>query len=301
MESTDRLPACRNRGDGSARRRTYWRRPGADHQVGREGAVNVTTEEILFEKEGALAWVTFNRPQARNAMTWNMYSHLEEYCDRIEQDPEIRVAILRGAGGKAFVAGTDIGQFADFVTPQHAIDYETRMDRIIGRLERVTKPTIALLEGYTVGGGATIAMACDFRYATPDLKFGAPIARTLGNTLSMANFARLVDLLGPGRAKEVMMLAKLVEAQDALAAGLVNEVVEADRIEARVREVADQLCGHAPLTLRAIKESVRRIQEARRVPPEIGEDLIVSCYMSEDFRGAVRAFLNKEKWVWRGR
>lgn len=261
----------------------------------------MSADEILFEKQGPLAWVTFNRPQARNAMTWNMYNHLEELCERIDSDPEIRVAIFRGAGGKAFVAGTDISQFTEFREPQDALNYEERIDRIIGRLERIGKPTIALIEGYCVGGGATIAMACDFRYATPDMKFGAPIAKTLGNCLSMANFARLVDLLGPARTKEAIMLAKLVEAPEALAAGLVNEVVEPEQIEGRVREIAGVLLSHAPRTLHAVKEAVRRIQAHRRIAPAEGEDLILSCYMSEDFREAVRAFLEKRKHTWTGR
>lgn len=261
----------------------------------------MSTDEILYHKEGQLAWITFNRPQARNAMTWNMYNNLVAFCDQAEADPDVRVLIMRGAGGKAFVAGTDIGQFTEFNTPEDAIGYETRVDGINDRLERFAKPSIALIEGFCVGGGAAIAMTCDFRYVTPDVKFGVPIARTLGNTLSMANFARLLDLLGPARAKEVMMLAKLVEAPELLAAGMANEVVEADRIEARVREIAETLCSHAPLTLRAIKESLRRVQAHRRVAPHEGEDLILSCYLSDDFKNAVRAFLEKRKHTWTGR
>lgn len=259
------------------------------------------TAELLFEKQGQLAWVTFNRPQARNAMTWAMYEGLVAACDRIDADPEIRVAIFRGAGGKAFVAGTDIGQFTAFDRPEDGIAYEERIDRIIDRLERVQKPTIALVEGFCVGGGATIALACDFRFATPALKFGVPIARTLGNCLSMANIGRLVDLLGPARTKDVLMLARLVEAPEALAAGVVTEVVAADQIEARVLEVAETLCGHAPLTLRAVKEAVRRTQDHRRPAPEAGADLIGSCYTSADFKGAVRAFLEKRPHTWTGR
>src|SRR5687767_11785634 len=134
--------------------------------------------ELLFERQGALAIVTFNRPEARNAMTWSMYEGLAEACETLEGDAELRVLILRGAGGKAFVAGTDISQFRTFRTPADGMEYERRMDRVIARLEAVSKPTIAAVAGVAVGGGATIALACDLRYCTPDSAFGVPIART---------------------------------------------------------------------------------------------------------------------------
>lgn len=259
------------------------------------------TEEILLERNGAVAVITFNRPQARNALTWNMYDRLVEYCDEVDQSPDIRAVILRGAGEAAFVAGTDIGQFQAFQRPQDAIAYEQRIERVLDRLERVHRPTIALLRGYCVGGGLSIAAACDFRYAAPDLRMGVPIARTLGNCLSMSNCARILDLVGPARAKELIMQAKLLTAEQALALGLVNEVVPADRLEEHVRAVASSLAELAPLTLRATKEAIRRIQARRRIEPREGEDLIVSCYMSEDFRAAVRAFLEKRAYRWTGR
>lgn len=261
----------------------------------------MATDELLFHKDGKQAWITFNRPKVRNAMTWAMYTRLEEVCEEIDADPDIRVAVLRGAGGQAFVAGTDISQFAEFASEQDPLDYEQRIDRIVGRVESLSKPTIALLEGYCVGGGAAIALACDFRYATPDLQFGIPIAKTLGNCLSMANFARLVDLLGPARTKEVLMLARLLGADEARTAGVVNDAFPAEAIESEVRAVANTLTGLAPLTLRATKEALRRIQAHRRTPPEDGEDLILSCYMSEDFREAVKAFTEKRRHQWLGR
>ncbi|HXF83376.1 MAG TPA: enoyl-CoA hydratase/isomerase family protein [bacterium] len=258
-------------------------------------------EEILLAREGAIATITFNRPHARNALTWNMYDRLIDLCDEVDRDPDVRVVILRGAGEAAFVAGTDISQFEAFQGPQDAIAYEQRIERVLDRLERVHRPTIALLRGYCVGGGLSIAAACDFRYAAPDLQLGVPIARTLGNCLSMSNVARILDLVGPARAKELIMQARLLNADQALALGLVTEVVPAGRLEARVREVAEQLTTLAPLTLRATKEAIRRIQLRRRIEPREGEDLIVACYMSEDFRGAVRAFLTKQAYRWTGR
>ncbi len=255
--------------------------------------------EFLFEQDGPLATVTFNRPEARNAMTWAMYDGLEEACETVDKTPEVRVLILRGAGGKAFVAGTDISQFQTFRTPDDALDYERRLDRVIGRLESVTKPTIAAIEGYATGAGAVIALACDLRYCTPDSQIGVPIARTLGNCLSIANYARLMDLLGPARAKELIFRARLVTAQEAGQAGLVNEVVPAERLYARAQEIAREIAGNAPLTLRVTKEAIRRLQVHRRAVD--GDDLTVLAYMSEDFREGVAAFLAKRKPGFRGR
>lgn len=261
----------------------------------------MSDEEILYHKAGDQAWITFNRPRVRNAMTWAMYEGLAAFCERIDADDDIRVVIMRGAGGQAFVAGTDINQFSDFENGDDALAYEARIDHIVGRIETLTKPTIALIEGFCVGGGAAIALACDFRYSTEELRFGIPIAKTLGNCLSMANFARLVDLLGPALTKEVLMLARLLKADEAAAARVVNAVYSADTIEAEVRAVAERLSQMAPLTLRATKEAIRRIQVGRRIDPEEGEDLILSCYTSDDFHGAVDAFVNKREYQWQGR
>ncbi len=255
--------------------------------------------EILFETDGPLAFVTFNRPQARNAMTWAMYDGLVEACERVDADPELRVLILRGTGGQAFVAGTDIGQFESFRTPQDALDYERRLDRVMDRLEAVKHPTIAAVEGYAVGGGAAIAVACDLRYSTPEGRFGVPIARTLGNCLSLANCARLLDLVGPARTKEMLLRARLVEAEEARQIGLVNDVFPKEGFRDRVREIALEIAGHAPITLRVTKEALRRLQAHRRGPD--GDDLVVQAYLSEDFREGVDAFLAKRKPVFRGR
>ena len=257
-------------------------------------------QEILFEVQGPVATITFNRPEAMNAMTWNMYDRLVTYCDELDQRDDIRVAIVQGAGDRAFVSGTDISQFQEFSRPEDAIDYERRTGEVINRLERVRKPTIAKIHGVCVGGGASIALACDFRYADPSLRFGIPIARTLGNCLSLAGYGRLVDHVGPAKAKELIMLAKLLNADEALNLGVMTEIVPADQLETRVREVAARLTTLAPLTLAATKESIRRILAARALDSREGEDLILSCYMSDDFRGAVKAFVEKRKYTWTG-
>ncbi|MGH2618909.1 MAG: enoyl-CoA hydratase/isomerase family protein [Thermomicrobiales bacterium] len=263
--------------------------------------VSDPSQEILFAVEDQVATITFNRPEAMNAMTWNMYDRLVAYCDELDQNDDIRVAILKGAGDRAFVSGTDISQFQAFATPQDAIDYERRTGEVTDRLERVRKPTIAMIHGVCVGGGAGIALACDFRYADPELRFGIPIARTIGNCLSLKGYSRLLDFVGPAKTKELIMLAKLLTAEEALGLGVMTEIVPADELEARVQEVAGRLKRLAPLTLAATKESIRRLQAARSLDSAQGEDLILSCYMSDDFREAVRAFVEKRKHVWTGR
>jgi len=254
---------------------------------------------LLVDRDGPVVIVTFNRPDARNAMTWAMYDALYDTCEEVDADASVRVLVLRGAGGKAFVAGTDIAQFTAFTGGEDGVQYERDLDRRTGRLAHVGKPVIAQIQGVAVGGGLAIAAGCDLRVATPDARFGAPIARTLGNCLSMEAYSMYVDLLGASRLKELILTARLMGAEEARAAGFVHEIAAADAIEARVRELAATLASHAPITMRVTKEAVRRIQAARAIPG--GDDLIVQTYGSADFREGVRAFLDKRPANWTGR
>ena len=254
--------------------------------------------DLLFEQRGPIAWVTFNRPQARNAMTFAMYDDLVRVCDAVDADPSTRVLILIGAGDKAFVSGTDISQFQTFTDPDHAIEYEKRVDTVIGRLESLQRPSIAAISGYAVGGGASIAMACDLRVGTADTRIGVPISRTLGNCLSMANYARLVDLIGPARTKEIIYTGRMIEATEALSVGLLNEIVELPELATRAEALANQIAMNAPITIQVTKEAVRRVLVHRR-PPKV-DDLVLRAYQSNDFKEGVRAFLDKRKPQWTG-
>ncbi len=254
----------------------------------------------LFETDGPLAFLTFNRPEARNAMTWEMYEALVEACERVDRDADLRVLVFRGAGGKAFVAGTDIAQFQSFNDRQDGIKYEERLDAVLDRLERVTKPTIAQVQGVAAGGGCAIAFTSDLRVATPESTFGIPIARTLGNCLSGASSSRLIDLLGPSRVKDLLMTGRLMDGTEAHAAGLIARLVSAGDIDRVTRELALQLASNAPLTLYATKELMRRIAERRRLQSGNDSDIVEMCYTSRDFREGVTAFLEKRKPKWSG-
>jgi len=256
-------------------------------------------DDLLYEVRDGIARVTFNRPHARNAMLFSMYERLAEICAEIDEDRSIRALVLTGAGEKAFAAGTDISQFRAFKTPEDALAYESRVDRVLGALERVRVPTIAAIAGACTGGGAGMAACCDLRIAASNVRFGFPIARTLGNCLSTNNYARLAALIGPAKVKDMIFTARLVEADEARAIGLINEILpDPAALAARADELARLVAANAPLTLRATKEALRRIKE--QSVGEGNKDLILMCYMSADFREGMDAFLNKRPPVWKG-
>jgi enoyl-CoA hydratase len=253
---------------------------------------------VRYSRDSEVATVIFDRPAARNAMTWHMYEQLGEACLRIRSEDGLRIAVFRGAGGKAFVAGTDIAQFQAFRGSEDGIAYEAKMDGYIGGLESLPLPTLAVIEGFAIGGGLAIAAACDLRIATPGSRFGVPIARTLGNCLSVANYARLVAGFGAARAKRMLLLAENLSAEEALASGFVSEIVEPADLDRRVAELAARLAQHAPVTMRVSKEAIRRIVQAGL--PD-GDDLVRACYGSDDFRIGVTAFVEKRAPHWTGK
>ncbi len=255
--------------------------------------------EVTDEVREGIMWITFERPQARNALTFAMYDRLAQLCRDMPTDGSVRAVVISGAGGKAFAAGTDMTQFRAFDKPQDALDYEAQIDAVLEAVERCPVPTIAAVNGACTGGGGSIAAACDIRIASSSLKFGFPIGRTLGNCLAAGNLARLTELVGAGRVRELIFTARLIEAEEALRIGLVTEVLADEAaLMARAAELAQHVGAMAPLTLRATKEAMRRNRAAAKVEDD---DLIISCYMSDDFRNGMEAFLAKRKPVWTGK
>jgi enoyl-CoA hydratase len=257
-------------------------------------------DEILYEVADGVGTITFNRPQARNALTFGMYQRLAEICSTVPLDGSVKVIVMTGAGEKAFAAGTDISQFRSFASPEDALAYEARIDDVITRVESCPVPTLAAISGACTGGGASISAACDLRLATRSARFGYPVARTLGNCLSARNYARLLALFGPTAVKDLVFTARLMGAEEGRAAGFYSELVEDHpALLARVKELAATIASHAPLTLRATKESIRRIIAASAASVET-DDLVVMCYTSADFREGMDAFLTKRSPVWTG-
>ena len=253
------------------------------------------SSNVIWDIVGSVGTLTFNRPQARNALTWDMYEALVDACERVDAD-DLRVLIIRGAGG-AFAAGTDIAQFREFTSGDDGIAYERRLDSVIDRLEHVRRVTIAVVDGPAVGGGCAIALACDFRICSPAARFGVPVARTLGNCLSAGNLARLVDFVGVARAKELLFTSRLVDADEALALGMATRVVASGQIDEEVQSLARDLSARATSTIEATKATLRRLRDHRRPPP--ADDVIAACYASAEFREGVAAFVEGRPPRWR--
>jgi enoyl-CoA hydratase len=254
--------------------------------------------ELEVSQDGAVLTVLFNRPEARNAMTFAMYDGLEEACARADDDDSVRVMVLRGAGGRAFVAGTDISQFQEFTSGEDGIAYEERIARVVNRLEEVGVPTVAAVEGACVGGGLAIAAACHLRIATVSSRFGVPIARTLGNCLSMNSYSLLVHHLGPARTLDMLLRARLLSAEAAAGAGFVGQVVPDGELEPALAALVEVLLSHAPLSMKAAGQAVARL---RRATLPDGDDLVREVFGSADFRAGVAAFVAREQVSWTGR
>lgn len=260
----------------------------------------MSTNELLITRDGPVATITLNRPDKRNALTFSMYEGLAEFCRKASDDDGLKAVVIAGAGGRAFAAGTDISLFRDFDGARDGLAYEKKMDGILADIEACPVPMIAAIAGACTGGGAAIAAVCDIRIATPDMKFGFPIARTLGNCLSVASLLRLNALLGAGRTKELLLTARLIETEEAHRIGLVSEILpDHDALAARATELARAISGFAPVTLRVTKEMFRRIGAAEARVED--EDLIALCYGSDDFREGLEAFLAKRPAEWKGR
>jgi enoyl-CoA hydratase/carnithine racemase len=258
----------------------------------------VSDHDVSVEQSGPVLRVTFDRPDQHNALTFEMYEALHGACERADADPDVRVLVVRGAGGRAFAAGTDISAFREFRDGADGVAYEERITRVVNRLESVTVPTVAAVEGYCLGGGLALAAVCDLRVATRSSRFGVPIARTLGNCLSMNSVSVVAAHLGSARTLDLLLRARLLDADEAAAAGFVAEVCEDGGLDAAVEEVVDTLLRHAPLTMWASKSAVARL---RRASLPDGDDLVSAAFGSADFRRAVAGFGSGERATWEGR
>ncbi len=258
------------------------------------------SDDLLVSRDGPVMTITLNRPEKFNALTFEMYAELAETCENVAKNRDVRAIVLTGAGGKAFAAGTDINQFRAFKSPEDGLGYEERVDKILLSIERCPVPTIAAISGACTGGGGAIAACCDMRLGTRDMKFGFPIARTLGNCLSARSLQRLTALIGAPRVVDLVFTSRLVPAEECLASGLVTELHDDHAaVLKRATELAHQMAGFAPLTLSTTKELMRRIREAG--PTVDDHDLVAKVYTSADFREGLDAFLTKRKPTWTGK
>jgi len=253
--------------------------------------------QVSLEIRGNVAHITFDHVAARNAMTVGMYQSLKSICLELIQNSSVRVAILRGAGGKSFVSGSDIAQFATFKDGQDGVRYEEGIDDYLGPLATLPIPTIAVIDGMAVGGGLAIASCCDFRISTPDAKFGVPIARTLGNCLSAGNVAWLVAHLNVNIVKRMLLLAEMISAPELLKQGYLLATYEQDQLGHQAENLAERLSKLAPITQKSSKLVLARL--IKNNLPDCN-DLISETYGSNDFKNGVAAFLKGQPPVWTG-
>jgi enoyl-CoA hydratase/carnithine racemase len=247
-----------------------------------------TADKVRLERlSGPVVQIVIDRPERHNAMSIPMYETLLALIGQCCADDTVRCVVMRGAGGKSFVSGTDIDYFRDFTTGRQGIEYEALVERVIGAVERIPVPTIAAIDGWAVGGGLAIATACDFRICSDNSRFGAPIAKTLSNTLSSRNLARLVAAFGVPRAKKMLLLSDFLGAAEAHACGYVYEVTAKDQVGTAVSALAERLVALSPVTQRAVKEGLRRIVIEHSLEDD---DLVDAVYGSQRFRDAVAAF-----------
>jgi enoyl-CoA hydratase/carnithine racemase len=260
------------------------------------------TEQMIAEVEGAIGWMVFNNPARRNAMSIEMWQAVPAILDHFERNPAVRVIVLRGAGDKAFVSGADISEFEhNRATPEAIAKYDEIGIGATNRIEASSKPTIAMIQGYCIGGGVGVALSCDLRIAAEDARFGIPAAR-LGLGYRWGSLKKLVDLIGPAFAKEIFYTARHFTAAEAQAMGLINRAVPRAELESFVRSYCAMIGENAPLTLAAVKGVVAEFgKPGAEIDKARCEELVRRCFGSADYTEGRRAFMEKRKPIFTGR
>lgn len=260
------------------------------------------SDKMIARQDGPIGWIIFNQPERHNAVSLAMWQALEIIVDHYERNPEVRVIVVRGAGDKAFVSGADISEFeTQRASPEATRNYNETSQRAMRRLRDVGKPTLAMIQGYCIGGGVAVALACDIRLSTDSARFGVPAAK-LGLGYEYEGVSKLVDLVGPSFAKEIFFTARQFSAQEAREMGLVNRTVAASELEALVDNYATTIAGNAPMTVASIKTIVGEIvkDESKR-DLDWCERSVDQCFNSDDYREGRTAFMEKRKPRFTGR
>ena len=261
----------------------------------------MTTDKIISRRNGPVAHLVFNNPEKHNAMSVEMWKSVEHHLNDFIADRTTRVIVLSGEGGKAFVSGADISEFdsarASLETIEH---YDALTTRVYDLLYSAAKPTVAMIQGYCIGGGVALAACCDIRICTDDSRFAIPAAK-LGLGYGYTGLRRLVDLVGPAFTKELFFTARQFTALEANAMGLVNRVVSVDELLPYVTEYVSAIAGNAPLTVTSVKQIIGEItKDTIERDIEVCESLVKACFDSEDYIEGRRAFKQKRKPAFNG-
>jgi enoyl-CoA hydratase len=264
--------------------------------------IELNTTKILAHVEDGIGWLTFNNPERRNAVSLEMWQALGDAMEAFEADADVRLVVLKGAGDKSFVAGADISEFEKHrANAEQRYEYAKISQRGHRSLRTFTKPLIAMIRGYCIGGGLVIALACDVRFATPASRFGVPAAK-LGLGYDYTGVVALSTLVGPARTADIIYSARQFEAAEAMQMGIINFVVDDAELESRVREYAATISSNAPLTIRAAKASLKAYLNYAMLPDyKHIEAMVNQCFDSEDYREGRRAFMEKRKPQFRNR
>ena len=268
------------------------------------GSTRVTeiTEKLIVKKNGGVGYLSLNQPEKHNAISYDMWLGMAQVIGDFETDDDIRVIVISGEGGAAFSSGADISQFErQRQSAENIKVYDGAAGRAQDCLTNVSKPTIAKITGYCIGGGLATALCCDLRLASDDSKFGIPAAR-LGLGYGYGGLKALVQVVGPIRTKEIMFTGRQFNAMEAYDMGLVNRILKRDELEGFVNEYTDTINGNAPLTIKACKRIINEIgMDPNDRDLDLCQRLVDNCFASEDYKEGRRAFMEKRKPRFRGR